>query len=109
MSSSTLQDGKALHKPGVGGVLPALLAASGYLAGVEIGFALTPASGPLAILWPADAILLGSLLLLPRRCWWQALLAVFAVHLVAQIYRGVALPVSLGSFASTCGEALLGA
>jgi signal transduction histidine kinase len=109
MSSSTLQDGKALHKSVVGGMLPALLAAVGYLAGVEIGFALTPAPGPLAILWPANAILLGSLLLLPRRCWWQALLAVFAVHLLAQIYQGVALPLSLGWFVSTCGEALLGA
>jgi len=109
MSSSTVGEGNALHKPVVGGMLPALLAAAGYLAGVEIGFALTPAPGPLAILWPANAILLGSLLLLPQRCWWQALLAVFAVHLLALAHQGVALPMSLGWFVSNCGEALLGA
>jgi signal transduction histidine kinase len=109
MSFSTLQDGKSLHKPAVGGMLPALLAAAGYLAGAEIGFALTPAPGPLAILWPANAILLGSLLLLPQRWWWQALLAVFAAHLVSQILGGVALPMSLGWFVSNCSEALLGA
>jgi len=109
MSSSTLQDGNTLRKPVAGGLLPALLAASGYLAGVEIGFALTPAPGPLAILWPANAVLLGSLLLLPRRCWWQALVAVLAVHLLAQGHQGVALPLSLGWFVSNCGEALLGA
>jgi signal transduction histidine kinase len=109
MSSSTVQDEKVLHKPVAGGMLPALLAGAGYLAGVEIGFALTPAPGPLAILWPANAILLGSLLLLPQRCWWQALLAVLAVHLVAQIHHGVALPMSLGWFVSNCSEALLGA
>jgi signal transduction histidine kinase len=109
MAISTLQDGKVLHKPVVGGMLPALLAASGYLAGMAIGFALTPAPGPLAVLWPANAILLGCLLLLPRRCWWQALLAVFAAHLLVQMVQGVALPMSLGWFVSTCGEALLGA
>jgi signal transduction histidine kinase len=109
MSSSTLHDGKALSNPVVGGMLPALLAAWGYLAGVEIGFALTPAPEPLAILWPANAILLGSLLLLPQRCWWQALLAVFAAHLLAQMLQGAALPMSLGWFVSTSGEAVLGA
>jgi signal transduction histidine kinase len=80
-----------------------------YFAGVRIGFALTSDTGPLSLLWPPNALLLGALLLLPTRHWWLALLGVFAAHVLAQSIEGVPLLMALAWFASNVGEALLAA
>jgi signal transduction histidine kinase len=109
MRSGTAQDRDALDKLFMGGTFPVLAVAAGYLACVEAGFALTFAPQPLAIRWPANALLLASLLLLPPRYWWRTLLAVLAVHLLAQGRYGVPLAPSFGWFASNCSEALIGA
>lgn len=109
MGSGTAHGRDALDKLSMGGTLPALVVAAGYLAGVETGFALTSAPQTLAIPWPANAILLGSLLLLPPRYWWRTLLAVLAAHLLAQANAGAPLLLSIGSFASHGSTALIGA
>lgn len=87
----------------------ALLVAISYYAGSQIGFLLTPAHSPIAILWPPNAILLAAFLLTPLRIWWVLLLAVLPVHLLIQLTVGIPVLSSLGWFVGNTGEALLGA
>jgi integral membrane sensor domain MASE1 len=63
---------------------PAALTAVAYYAGSRIGFALTLHNTPIAIFWPANAILLAALLLCRIRHWWIYWLALFPAHLLAQ-------------------------
>jgi signal transduction histidine kinase len=89
--------------------LPAVLVAVGYFLGTQVGFALTPKSGPISTFWPPNAILLAALLLVPRKRWWTLVLAVLPAHLLVQLPRGIPLGTSLGWFLGNTGEALLGA
>jgi PAS domain S-box-containing protein len=87
----------------------ALLAPVGYSAGVWLGFLLTPSQDPVSTLWPPNALLMGVLLLTPRRGWWVVVVAVLPAHLLLQLPQGIPLPTSLGWFVTNVAEALLGA
>lgn len=88
---------------------PALLAGISYYFGTRIGFAWTPIGQPNSTFWPANAILLATLLLVPRRTWWTLLAAVFPAHLIAQLHAGVPMWTSVGWFLTNTSEALIGA
>src|SRR5262245_59610363 len=87
----------------------ALLAALGYYAGAKLGLALTFDPNPISVLWPPNSILLAALLLAPVRAWWVILLAVFPIHLFAEIQGGVPLAMVLCWYVSNASEALIGA
>lgn len=86
-----------------------LLVAAAYYAGSRIGFALTPHQTPIALFWPPNAILLASLLLMPRRRWWICVLAVFPAHMLVQTQIGIPLLPALGWYIGNTSEALIGA
>lgn len=86
-----------------------LLVGLAYYAGAKVGFAFNSAVGPLSLLWPPNALLLGALLLLPRRRWWLALVGTFLAHMPVQLLEGIPPPMALAWFASNVGEALIGA
>jgi signal transduction histidine kinase len=86
-----------------------LLVGIGYYVGTRIGFAWTPRGQPNSTFWPPNAIVLGALLLNPRRTWWAVLLAVLPVHILAQLQTGVPLWTAVGWFISNSSEALIGA
>jgi len=77
--------------------------------GAKIGFALTPQVQPVSMLWPPNAILLGSLLLAPDSLWLAIIAAALPSHLLAELGSGVPLPMVLLWFVSNCTEALIGA
>lgn len=87
----------------------ALLVATTYYVGSQIGFLLTPADAPISFFWPPNAILLAILLLTPRRIWWVLVVAVFPAHFLIQLRAGVPALSALGWFIGNVGEALLGA
>ena len=80
-----------------------------YYVGAIIGFALTLPGHSVSTLWPPNAILLVSLLLVPTRMWWLVLLSAFPAHLAIQLQSGVPLLMILGWFVSNSSEALIGA
>lgn len=80
-----------------------------YYLGTLVGFVLTPRGEPNSTFWPPNAILLASLLLVPRRTWWMFIVAVLPAHLLAQLPSGVPLWTAIGWFISNTGEALIGA
>jgi two-component system, LuxR family, sensor kinase FixL len=89
--------------------LAALATAAGYWLGTQLGFLLTPAGLPVSVLWPPNAILLGSLLIM-RRAWWPiCLLAIVPVHLATQLSRDIPIATSIGWFFTNTGEAVLAA
>jgi integral membrane sensor domain MASE1 len=90
-------------------VRPALLVAISYYVGTRIGFAWTPIGQPNSTFWPANAILLATLLMAPRRTWWILLLAVLPTHMLAQLQAGVPVWTALGWFLTNTSEALIGA
>jgi len=94
-------------------VLPTLLAAMAvalcYFLGSLLGLSLPFPSTQISAIWLPNAILLAVLLLTPRRRWWIYLLAVFPVHLLAQMLKEIPLQIVLINFAGNTGEALLGA
>src|SRR5258708_19677735 len=69
----------------------ALVVAISYYAGSKIGFLLTPPYSPISTFWPPNAILLGVLLLTPRRIWWVLVLAVLPAHLFIHLTPGIPL------------------
>src|SRR6185437_12647667 len=77
-----------------------------YYVGAIIGFALTLPGHSVSTLWPPNAILLVSLLLVPTRMWWLVLLSAFPAHLAIQLQSGVPLLMILGWFVSNSSEAL---
>lgn len=90
-------------------VLAPLTIALAYYIGTRIGFLLTPKTEPIATFWPPNAILMGCLLLISWRRWWSVIIAVLAVHLLAQTQNGVPITTALGWFLGNVSEALLGA
>ncbi len=90
-------------------VRPALLVAISYYVGTRIGFAWTPIGRPNSTFWPANAILLVALLLIPRRTWWTLFLAVLPTHMLAQLQAGVPAWTALGWFITNTSEALIAA
>lgn len=90
-------------------VLRALAVSIAYFLGAEIGFALTPQPQPVSTLWPPNAILLGALVLTPRRSWPLLIAAAFPAHLLSELNSGVPVGMLLSWFVSNCAEALIGA
>ena len=90
-------------------VLIGLMVGVAYYAGAMIGFALTFPAHSASTLWPPNAILLASLLLVPARRWWLVLLGAFPAHLTVQLQSGVPILMTLCWFISNCSEALIGA
>jgi signal transduction histidine kinase/integral membrane sensor domain MASE1 len=87
----------------------ALLVAVAYYVGADIGLLLRIPPSTLSVLWPPNAILTATLLLVPVRRWWIYLLAAFPAHLLVE--RGVSwpLPLILALFGTICCEALVAA
>ena len=55
-----------------------------YYLSALVGQALAFPSAPVSVLWLPNALLIGVLLMAPRRQWWVYLLAILPVHLLAQ-------------------------
>lgn len=87
----------------------ALLVATAYYVGAQIGFALTFQPYPVSTLWPPNSILFAALLLSPVRSWWILLLAAFPAHILVQLNVKVPVTMILSWFVSNCSEALIGA
>jgi integral membrane sensor domain MASE1 len=90
-------------------LLAAILLSLSYYVGVRFGLALTFRPSPVSALWPANAILLAALLLMPVRTWGVLLLAILPPHVIAESAGGVPLWMTLSWYVSNCSEALLGA
>ena len=90
-------------------MLRALVVSIAYFLGAKIGLALTPHPQPVSTLWPPNAVLLGALLLAPRRSWPLIIAAVFPAHLLTELNTGVPLGMTLSWFVSNCTQALIGA
>jgi len=87
----------------------ALLTAAAYYAGTLAGFALTPPGATVSTLWPPNALLFASLLLLPKRHWWVVAAMVFPAHMAAQLQMGIPIARAFGWFISNSAEAFIGA
>ena len=92
-----------------GTLLAAAAVAAGYFLGSLLGLSLRFPSTQISAIWPPNAILLATLLVVPWRRWWIYLLAVLPAHLLAQGLMGIPLTVVLINFAGNVSEALLGA
>ncbi len=90
-------------------MLRALAVSIAYFLGAELGFALTPQPTPVSTLWPPNALLLGALLLSPKRSWPLLIAVVFPAHLLSELNSGVPIGMVLSWFVSNCAEALIGA
>src|SRR6185436_8436031 len=97
------------YAPALRRVCAALVVASAYYIGAQIGFGLTFQPHPVSTLWPPNSILLAALLLSPKRWWWVVLLAAFPAHLLTQVNANVPPLMILCWFVSNCSEALIGA
>ena len=97
------------YAPALRRVCAALVVASAYYIGAQIGFGLTFQPHPVSTLWPPNSILLAALLLSPVRSWWFLLLSAFPAHLLAQLNANIPLTMILSWFVSNCSEALIGA
>ena len=92
-----------------GTLLTAGAVAAAYFLGSLLGLSLQFPSTQISAIWPPNAILLATLLVVPWRRWWIYLLAVLPAHLLAQGLMGIPLMVVLINFAGNAGEALIGA
>src|SRR5690349_2636771 len=86
-STMTEQSGRGVfpHSTGLAqDVWLVVATAVAYYLGALLGFALTLAPLPVAILWPPNAILMAGLFLAPKRLWPAVLAAVLIGHLASQ-------------------------
>ena len=90
-------------------VLVAATVGIAYYAGAQIGLLLRLPPGTPSALWPPNAILLATLLLLRPRDWWVALLAALPGHLAVELSAGWPMPMVLALYVTNCSEALIGA
>jgi len=97
------------YAPALRRVCAALVVASAYYIGAQIGFGLTFKPHPVSTLWPPNAILFAALLLSPVRSWWFLLLAAFPAHILVQLNAHIPFSMILSWFVSNCSEALIGA
>ena len=90
--------------------LAVLLAVAGvYYVGARLGMAFTAPPLPLSVLWPPNALLFGSLVLVPTRWWWALIAVAFPAHLLAELQDNVPVLMVLCWFVSNVTEALIGA
>src|SRR5262249_1493794 len=87
----------------------ALLVALAYYAGCRLGFALKFAPMTPSVLWPPNALLTATLLLVPPRRWWIYLLAVLPMPPRAELPAGLPVLLLAALFLTNCSEALLAA
>lgn len=97
------------YAPALRRACAALVVASAYYIGAQIGFGLTFRPHPVSALWPPNSILFAVLLLFPVRSWWLLLLATFPAHLLVQLNANIPVTMILSWFVSNCCEALIGA
>jgi len=90
-------------------VLIAATVGIAYYAGAQIGFLLQLPPGTPSALWPPNAILMATLLLLRPGDWWIALLAAVPGHLAVELRAGWPMPLVFALYVTNCSEALLGA
>jgi len=91
-------------------LLTGLAVAAAYYLGMLIGFRLIPPPEVnISSIWPPNAILFASFLLVPFGRWWLLLAMVFPAHLLAQLPTGVPIVRSVGWFFTNSAEALIGA
>ena len=99
-----------LGNPAASHALGAAALAAGYYATAQLGEALAFPNAPVSALWLPNALVMGTLLLAPRRYWWFYLLAVLSAHLAAQIpLPDVGLARVMIQYALNCATALIGA
>jgi two-component system sensor kinase FixL len=101
---------RLLGTPAADHALGALALAAGYFATAQIGQALAFPDAPVSALWLPNALVMGALLLSPRRYWWFYLLAVLVAHLLAQLpLPDVSITRVVIQYVLNCGTALIGA
>jgi signal transduction histidine kinase len=99
-----------LGTPAAAHGLGALALAAGYYATAQLGEALGFPNAPVSALWLPNALVMGALLIAPRRYWWFYLLAILPAHLIAQLpLPEVTLIRVLTQYVLNCGTALIGA
>jgi two-component system, LuxR family, sensor kinase FixL len=98
-----------LERPDGRTVVTAVVLAVSYYAGAKAGFALTPESYPVSMLWPPNALVLAALLLSPPSSWAFLIATVFPAHLVAELAGDVPLSMVCCWYVSNVSEALIGA
>jgi signal transduction histidine kinase/integral membrane sensor domain MASE1 len=87
----------------------AVAVAVAYFVGARIGLTLmVPPMSP-SVLWPPNAILTATLLLVPRRRWGLCLLAALPAHLAVQLATWWPTPLVLALYLTNCSEAIIAA
>lgn len=86
-----------------------LAASVGYYVGANLGFLLRFPPATPSVMWPPNAILTATLLLVPPRRWWIYLPAAFPAHLAAELRFNWPASLVLALFATNCSEALIAA
>ena len=90
--------------------LGALALAAAYYATAQLGETLAFPNAPVSALWLPNALVMGALLLVPRRYWWLYLLVVLPAHLIAQMpLPDVTAIRVLIQYVLNCGTSLIGA
>jgi signal transduction histidine kinase len=86
------------------------LVAAAYFLGAQAAFLIGTLSDRIfAPFWPPNIILFCTLLLVPKRRWWQHIAAVFPAHVIAEATVGMPAEQSLVAFATNCMVAILSA
>lgn len=80
-----------------------------YFFGAKLGFALTFQPTPIAVLWPPNAILTASLLLISPRHWGIVVSALLPVHILVELESHIPLLTILGWYGTNCIEAICSA
>jgi PAS domain S-box-containing protein len=96
--------GANLHKLRI-----ALVVFVGYYVGARLGLALTFHPSPISALWPPNAILFASMVLVPPRLWWVVAAGAFPAHLVSELQGGIPVTMVLCWYLSNVTEAMIGA
>jgi signal transduction histidine kinase/integral membrane sensor domain MASE1 len=87
----------------------AIVVAVAYYLAARIGFLLRFPPATTSVLWPPNALLTATLLLVPPGRWALCLLPVLPVHLFVASQAGLPLPLALSLYATNCSEALVAA
>jgi PAS domain S-box-containing protein len=80
-----------------------------YFFAEQTGFAFTFSDHPVSVLWPANALVMAVLLLIPVRVWWLVIVMTFPAHLLAQSSSEVPFSMLLCWFISNSFESVIGA
>ena len=101
---------RLLGTPAADHALGALALAAGYYATAQLGESLAFPSAPVSALWLPNALVMGALLLAPRRFWWFYLFAVLPAHLLVQLpMPDVTIARVVIQYVLNCATALIGA